>query len=84
MSWQPSGAPSGGLHWLGAVDVPGVWQKPPTPHSEFTVQGAPLFVPPTQRLPPQTVAPTATQSALVPHGVDAALSQVSQKHFSEV
>ena len=67
-------------------------------HCEATVHGAPTFVPPAQvklqavpllvppmhRRPPHTVAPTATQSALVKHGVAARLLQVSQRHFAVV
>src|SRR5436853_787192 len=43
--------------------------------------GPPSLVPPLQRRPPQTVAPTATQSALLLHAVAAPLLQVSQRHF---
>jgi hypothetical protein len=67
-------------------------------HCEATVHGAPtfvppahvkphavpLFVPPMHRRPPHTVAPTATQSALLKHGVAARLLQVSQRHFAVV
>jgi len=38
------------------------------------------LAPPMHLFPPQTVAPTAVQSALEAQGVAAALSHVSQKH----
>jgi len=47
------------------------------PPAQVKLQAAPLFEPPTQRRPPQTVAPTAVQSAFVLHGVAAPLLQVS-------
>src|SRR5438105_10065077 len=48
------------------------------PPAHVKLQAVPLFVPPMHRRPPHTVAPTATQSALVMHGVAARLSHVSQ------
>ena len=51
------------------------------PPAHVKLQAVPLFVPPMHRRPPHTVAPTATQSALVMHGVAARLSHVSQKHL---
>jgi hypothetical protein len=70
----------------------------PPGHCDATVHGLPMFepalhvklhampplVPPMHRRPPQTVAPTATQSALVLHGVAAGLLQVSQRHLAAV
>ena len=50
----------------------------PEPHGLVVEHGTPLE---RQRRPPQTVAPTATQSAFDMHGVAAALLHVSQKHF---
>jgi hypothetical protein len=49
------------------------WFPPP-------VHGVPTCGPFMQRRPPHVVPPTGVQSALVRHGVLAALSQVSQKH----
>ena len=54
------------------------------PPAHVKLQAVPLFVPPMHRRPPHTVAPTATQSALVKHGVAARLLQVSQRHFAVV
>src|SRR5438309_5400594 len=78
-------------HWeLLVQELPG--------HCDATVHGLPTFappahvklhatpplVPPMQRRPPHTVAPTATQSALVLHGVVAGLLHVSQRHLALV
>jgi hypothetical protein len=38
-------------HWLNAVAVPGTLQAPPPGHCEVALHGAPLFVPPEQRVP---------------------------------
>ena len=54
------------------------------PPAHVKLHAVPLFVPPVQRRPPQTVAPTAVQSALVLHGVAAKLSHVSQRHLNDV
>ena len=53
-------------------------------HSLFVTHGVPTLAPPLHRLPPHTVAPTATQSAFDIQGVPAKLLQVSQKHLSVV
>jgi hypothetical protein len=49
---------------FGLVQSPGMPQNP-LGHSEDTAQGVPLFGPPWQRLPPQTLAPTAMHSSSV-------------------
>jgi hypothetical protein len=68
-------------HWFGAVAWPGQLQNPPG-QSGLAVQGVPTFaLPGMQRLPPHTVAPTATQSAFELQIVLAALLHVSQKHL---
>jgi hypothetical protein len=60
-------------------------QIPPDPHSlvfdPAVVHGVPICGPKMQRFPPQTVAPTAAQSAFDAQGVAAALLHVSQKHL---
>lgn len=66
-------------HALGFVGSPGRLQRPPG-HADAAVHGAPLLVPPMQRLPPQIVAPTAVQSALVKQGVAATLLHVWHRH----
>jgi hypothetical protein len=71
------------LHSFGCVVFPGRPHDPPG-HCERTVHGAPALLPPWQRLPPQVVAPTPTQSALDEQAVAARLSQVSQKHLRDV
>jgi hypothetical protein len=94
--WPPALAPATHLPHVGFTPcvvhgVPLSVVHVPLGHCDATVQNAPAFVPPTQvlgplmqRLPPQVVAPTATQLALVRHGVAAKLSQVSHMHFSVV
>ena len=75
-----SGIDVSSVQAAGAVAAPGRPQIPAA-HSPLLVQGIPTngSEPGKHRLPPQTVAPTATHSALVAHGVEAALSHVSQK-----
>ena len=71
------------LQSFGFVACPGTLQPPPG-HSLIRTHGVPALAPPRQRLPPHTLAPTATQSAFDVHGVAAVLLQVSQKHLSPV
>jgi len=54
------------------------------PPAHVKLHAMPPLVPPMQRRPPHTVAPTATQSALVLHGVVAGLLHVSQRHLAFV
>jgi hypothetical protein len=76
--WQPAGGSSSGpAQASGLVGSPGHMQKL-LGHWLLFEHGMPL---PEQRLPPQMVAPTATQSAFDVHGVAAASLHVSQKHF---